>query len=72
MTFMFLEFSFLAIRGGMDRKFEKIRRSTNRGRGEDLGAVEPANLAKEWLGPRGRKAENLLHESEAALRTNDI
>jgi hypothetical protein len=34
-------------------------------------AVEPANLAKDWLGPRGRETENLLHESEAALRSND-
>ena len=36
MTFMFLEFSFLAISGGMDRKSEKIRKSSNRGRGGDL------------------------------------
>jgi hypothetical protein len=69
---MFLEFSFLAKKKGGDRKFEKIRRSTNRGRGEDLRCSQTDQFAEGAAQTPEKKTEDFLREGEASPRKEHV
>ena len=56
---MFLEFSFLAIKGRADRKFGKIRDQAIDVEEKTSGAVEPTNLPKDRCRTRSRSDREL-------------
>ena len=68
MTFIVLKFSFLAIKGEMDRKDEKSHHSQK----TPDAAFGVANLPIERQGPQKKKAEKLIQEGEIALCASGI
>ena len=59
MTFMFLEFSFLVKKGGSIASLKKFGDQAIAVEEENSGAVEPANLPKDWCRTRSRSDREL-------------